>query len=128
MEDDMLIPILHFEGNCTDAIALYEKAFNTKAEIYDYGEDNRILHAQMIIHEQLVYLNDAKDFIKNAFGVDFATHLALTFDTADKLLACYELLKREDELSAPFTETSYSKLVGNFIDKFNILWGFMVVD
>jgi len=31
----MLIPILHFEGNCTDAIALYEKAFNTKAENYD---------------------------------------------------------------------------------------------
>ena len=77
----MLIPILHFAGNCSDAIALYEKAFNTKAENYDYGDDNKIRHAEMIIHGQKVYLNDAKSFIKNAFNIDFATHLALTFKT-----------------------------------------------
>ena|GEM_PF-6116063 len=28
----MLIPVLHYEGNCADAIALYEKAFNTKTK------------------------------------------------------------------------------------------------
>ena len=52
----MLIPVLHFEGNCMDAIALYEVAFNSKAENYDCGDDNNIHHAEMIIHGQKVYL------------------------------------------------------------------------
>ena len=29
----MLIPHLHFDGNCMEAIDLYEKAFNTKVDI-----------------------------------------------------------------------------------------------
>ena len=29
MEVVMLIPTIHFEGNCAEAIALYEKAFDT---------------------------------------------------------------------------------------------------
>jgi len=124
----MLIPVLHFEGNCMDAIALYEVAFNSKAENYDCGDDNNIRHAEMIIHGQKVYLNDAKDVIKNAHDAGFSTHLALTFKTPTELLECYEFLKKDNTLSTPFTETTYSKLVGNFIDKFDILWGFMVVD
>jgi PhnB protein len=123
----MLIPILHFNGNCLHAIALYEKAFNTKAEHYDYGDDNKILHAEMVIHGQRIYLNDSKDFIKNAFGFDCVTHLALTFKTPEEMFTCYEILKKDSTLSSPFVETQYSKLVGNFIDKLGVLWGFMVV-
>jgi len=93
-----------------------------------YNDDNKIRHAEMIIHERKVYLNDAKDIIDNSFGIDFATHLVLTFKTTEKLLNCYEILKKDDTLSFPFIETPYSKLVGNFMDRFNTLWGFMVVD
>ena len=123
----MLIPVLHFDADCEDAIALYEKAFNTKAEHYDYGDDGKVRHAEIVIHGQTVYLNDAKCFIRNTFGVGYTTHLALTFNTSNELLACYEALKQDDTASSPFIETPYSKLVGNFIDKVGILWGFMVV-
>ena len=72
----MLIPHLHFCGNCDEAIAIYEKAFNTKAEniVYshdyarivdncndeskEYPDNNRIAHAVMNIHGQKVFLND----------------------------------------------------------------------
>ena len=55
----MLIPHLHFCGDCEEAIAVYEKAFDTKAEDIirnsDYAPDvckgdNRIAHAVMSIH------------------------------------------------------------------------------
>ena len=128
VEVNMLIPVLHFNGECADAIALYEKAFKTKAENYDYGENNRILHVEMIIHGQRIYLNDARDYIKNAFGIDCATHLDLTFKTSEELLACYEILKRESTSTIPFVETPYSRLCGNFIDRLGVLWGLMVVD
>ena len=124
----MLIPCLHFDGNCADAITLYEKAFHTKAYGYDYGDDNKIRHAEMVIHEQIVFLNDGRDFIRDSYGVDCAVHLVLTFQTEEELLACHDNLKEGDHLPAPFVETPYSKLVGNFIDKFGVLWGFMVVN
>jgi len=121
----MLIPHLHFGGDCTEAIALYEKAFNTKAMDYDYA-DNKIAHAEMNIHGQKIFLNDGKEHFVNTFGVNCAAHLILTFNTTEELRACYDKLKEGGRLLAPFEETSYSKLVGNFLDKFGILWGFMV--
>lgn len=37
----MLIPHLHFCGDCKEAIDLYEKAFNTKIESIDYMPDGK---------------------------------------------------------------------------------------
>ncbi|HBL84661.1 MAG: hypothetical protein A2Y17_11035 [Clostridiales bacterium GWF2_38_85] len=124
----MLIPHLHFNGNCMEAIDLYEKSFNTKvdAESIDYMSDGKkIAHAVMNIHGTEVYLNDALKFLNDTFGISCGVHLTITFNTVDELLTCYENLKT-DETPIPFYETPYSKLVGNFVDKFGVLWGFMV--
>ena len=126
MEDNMLIPHLHFGGNCAEAIALYEKVFNTKAKDYDYS-NNKIAHAEINIHGQKVWLNDAFGN-KNKSPDCGAVHLVLTFGSEKELLACYGYLKEENNSLVPFKETSYSKLTGNFLDKFGVLWGFMVVD
>ena len=122
----MLITHLHFNGECADAITLYEKAFDTKAYDYDYG-NNGIAHVRMDIHGQTVWMNDAKEHIKTAFGIDSSTHFVLTFNTPEELLACYENFKIDSNAPVPFHETPYSKLVGNFMDKFGVLWGFIVV-
>ena len=122
----MLIPHLHFGGNCKDAITLYEKVFNTKAINFDY-KDDKIAHAELNIHGQKVWLNDA--FGNKNKSVDCgAIHLILTFNSTNELLDCYEYLKDDISISTPFIETPYSKLVGNFLDKYGVLWGFMVVN
>lgn len=124
----MLIPHLHLGGNCKEAIDLYGRAFCTKvkAESIDYMPDGKkIAHAAMNIHGMEVFLNDAFGN-KNKTLDCGAVHLVITFHTSEELLACYEILKAEGSLSAPFAETSYSKLVGNFMDKFGVIWGFMV--
>jgi PhnB protein len=127
-EINMLIPHLHFGGNCREAIDLYEKAFSTKveAESIDYISDSKkIAHAAMNIHRQKVFLND--NFGNKNKSLDCgAVHLIITFNTTDELLACYEILKTDDNNIYPFNETPYSKLVGNFMDKFGVLWGFMI--
>ena len=132
----MLIPHLHFLGECEKAIRLYEKAFKTKVDEivrhsdYDpenYAGDKRISHANMKIHGQIVFLNDNDDMFGNKdISVNFPVHLIIYFKTAEELLECYEILKDEASTSFPFTKTSYSELVGNFKDKFGMLWGFMV--
>jgi uncharacterized glyoxalase superfamily protein PhnB len=74
----------------------------------------------MKIHGTEVALNDGLEF----FG-GITQHFGVNFDTPEELLACYEILKSDDD--NPFYETPYSKLCGNFKDKFAITWGFMVV-
>lgn len=128
----MLIPHLHFCDNCDEAIAIYEKAFNTKAEsiVYnrdyapnEYPDDNRIAHAVMNIHGQKVFLNDR--FGNKDKSLNCAVHLIVMFKTVEELLACYEFFKEESTIIDPFTKLPYSELAGNFIDKFGVQWGFM---
>ena len=128
----MLIPHLHFCDNCEEAIAIYEKAFNTKAEsiVYnrdyapnEYPDDNRIAHAVMNIHGQKVFLNDR--FGNKDKSLNCAVHLIVMFTSVEELLACYEFFKEESTIIDPFTKLPYSELAGNFIDKFGVQWGFM---
>lgn len=128
----MLIPHLHFCDNCEEAIALYEKAFNTKAEniVYnrdyapdEYPDDNRIAHAVMNIHGQKVFLNDR--FGNKDKSLNCAVHLIVMFPSVEELLACYEFFKEESTIIDPFTKLPYSELSSNFIDKFGVQWGFM---
>lgn len=128
----MLIPHLHFCDNCEEAIALYEKAFHTKAEsiVYnrDYApdenpDDNRIAHAVMTIHGQKVFLNDR--FGNKDRSLNCAVHLIMMFSTVEELLASYEVLKEGSTVIDPFEKLPYSELSGNFIDKFGVQWGFM---
>ena len=128
----MLIPHLHFYDNCEEAIAIYEKAFHTKAEsiVYnrdyapdEYPDDNRIAHAVMNIHGQKVYLNDR--FGNKDKSLNCAVHLIVMFPSVEELLACYEFFKEESTIIDPFMKLPYSELAGNFIDKFGVQWGFM---
>jgi len=122
----MLTPYLHFNGNCNEAIALYETAFDTKVTYCEYRDDGKIAHADMFIHDQRVCLNDASAYLADTFGIDCTMHLMLTFNTQEELLACYSKLKEGSRPATPFTQTPYSELVGNFVDRFGVLWGFMV--
>lgn len=105
----MLIPHLHFRGDCEEAIAVYEKAFGTKAEVVvrnsDYAPDecegdNGIAHAEMNIHGQKVYLNDR--FGNKDRSLDCAVHLIVMFASVAELLACYERLKEGSTTIDPF--------------------------
>ena len=129
----MLIPHLHFCGNCEKAIAVYEKAFHTKAENIVYSRDyapgeysddsNRIAHAVMNIHGQKVFLNDR--FGNKDKSLDCAVHLIVMFPSVEELLDCYEFFKEGITIVDPFEKLPYSELSVNFVDKFGVQWGFM---
>ena len=129
----MLIPHLHFCGDCEEAIALYEKAFDTKIESVIHSrdfspdeniDDNRIAHAVMYIHGQRIFLNDR--FGNKDKSYDVAVHLIIMFPNTEKLLACYEIMKSDSIAIDPMAELTYSKLAVQFIDKYGVQWGFMV--
>lgn len=127
----MLVPHLHFCGDCEEAIAVYEKAFGTKADSVVYNreyspedsDDSGIAHAEMSIHGQKIYLNDR--FGNKDRSLDCAVHLIVMFKSTEELLACYEHLKEGSTTIDPFEKLPYSELSGNFVDRFGVQWGFM---
>ena len=127
----MLIPHLHFYGDCLQAIALYEKVFDTKAETIifnrEYNQecnDDGVAHAVMYIHGQKIFLNDR--FGNKDKSFDVAVHLIIMFKNTEELLACYEIMKPDSIIIDPMAELPYSKLAVQFIDKYGVQWGFMV--
>ena len=129
----MLIPHLHFSGNCKEAISLYEKAFNVKADSVifnsdyapdEYKDDDRIAHAEMHIHGQKVFLNDR--FGKKDTSTDIAIHLIVMFKSKAELLSCYDIMKEGSVTIDPLETLPYSPLAVQFIDRFGVQWGFMV--
>ena len=127
----MLIPHLHFNGNCREAITFYEMAFGTRAEHIVYqretsseSENDQIAHAVMTIHGQKVFLNDR--FGKKEPSTDIAIHLILMFSSESEFLACYERMKEKSITIDPLERLPYSSLAVQFIDQFGVQWGFMI--
>ena len=120
----MVIPHLHFCGDCKEAIALYERAFHTRAEHIECGADGqRVAHASMRMQGQLVYLNDR--FGNGDRTLDCAVHMIVTFETVGQLRACLSILQQGGREVDAFHQTPYSRLCGNVMDKFGVLWGLM---
>jgi PhnB protein len=122
----MLIPHLHFCGNCTDAIALYGKAFDTKADVlfFNGNGNGSVGHAEMRIHGIRVMLNDR--FGNKDKSANCAVALIVTFESKAELLACYETLKPGGIVVDPPEKLSYTELGLQFIDRFGVQWGFMM--
>jgi uncharacterized glyoxalase superfamily protein PhnB len=105
---------------------MYEKAFSTKADpVFHNGNgDGTIDHAEMYIHGSRVMLNDR--FGSKDKTTDCAVALVVTFESAEKLLECYETLKPDGIMIDPPEKLSYTELALQFLDKFGVQWGFMV--
>lgn len=124
----MLIPHLHFNGRCREALAFYENAFCTKPDLIQYICDTEpekgVLHAEIHIHGQRVMLNDRggnKDFITES-----SMQLIVIFASVEELKATYQIMNEDSITIDPMQETFYSPCVVGFLDKFGVRWGFMV--
>ena len=82
-------------------------------------------HSGKIENGEITY-HDAREIFTNGSVSNFTGDPRALFEQRNQK-ACYDYLKEDNDIPVPFVETPYSKLVGNFMDKFGVLWGFMVV-
>lgn len=127
----MVIPHLHFTGNCREAISFYEQVFNTKVETIilnrEYSaecQDDGVAHAVMNIYGCKVFLNDR--FGNKENSTDIAIHLIIMFPNKEIFLTCYDKIKDNCIIIDPLETLPYSELSVQFIDKFGVHWGFMI--
>ena len=83
------------------------------------------------------YFGVSVDYLISGNQETFQLHLAcgvhiykniVPFENVEELLSCFEYFKDKCTVIDPFDELPYSRLAGNFIDKFGVQWGFMTAN
>ena len=124
-ETGMLVTHIYFNGNCKEAIELYKNALY--ADVKTLIEDsvlNLVVHAEMVIHDELLMLNDFgnNDGVSRSGGYQ----LCLQFENVDELKRAYSKMEFESITIDPIQSTDYSPCTVRFEDRFGVRWAFWV--
>ena len=119
---------IFFNGNCIEAIHLYQRAFQAEVLVLimnpENGKEQQVIHAEIAIHGEKLMLND----FGNLQGV---THpdgyqLVVQFESVSALEAAYHEMEDGAVILSPKQATDYSPCVTQLIDRFGTRWAFMV--
>lgn len=122
----MLVTNVFLKGHCREAIDTYVKAFDAKVVIVmpDSGNEKLIAHAEIMIHDQLLMLNDFGGFDDSSNSAGY--QLALRYENVKDLKASYAVLEEGSTTIFPMQSTDYSPCVVRFIDKFDVRWALWI--
>jgi PhnB protein len=129
----MITPCIHFNGNCSEAIAFYKEAFGAEVkEVYlakdapDYNTESLppdfVMHSEIIICGMNFSLTDGSETPLSDTHISFL----ITYDTADEVKAAFDKLVVGGEVVEPLAKVFWSDLYGYIIDKFGVNWQVMV--
>lgn len=132
-----ICPYVSFNGNCAEAVAFYEKAFNVKAEMMRYkdappaegypapeGTENLVMHAQFEINGAAVMLCDMPPDSPVKIGENIA--VMVEFDSADTAKTAFAALKEGGAVTMDIQKTFWSECFGSLTDKFGINWNISI--
>ena len=132
----IVTPNYHFNGECEQALKLYEKVFNSQITVlmhyYDAGpsdlpvalsekEKGYVYHAEMIIANQRFFFSDSLG--KIPYGKNLS--ILVTFDCECDVKAAYEVLIDGGTEITPLTVTTYSTCFASLVDRYGMRWELM---
>jgi PhnB protein len=116
----IVTPCFNLQGQCEEAMSLYEKAFDAETRFVIRYKDadrkdldipltdeqkNLIYHAEMYIGSQRIMLSDILEFeLKNGNSL----FLTITFNDAGSVKKAYQILKEGSFTIYPMKSTTYS--------------------
>lgn len=118
---------IYFNGQCKQAIKLYEQALGAELKMLDCDpgkNSGMVVHAEICIHGQTIMLNDFAN--NNRYSKSGGYQLVVQFDTEEKLKSAYSHLSPGGTVIEPMHATDYSPCVVRFIDPFDVPWAFMI--
>jgi len=129
----MIAPAIHFPGNCAEAIALYQKAFNVTINSIDYYRDaspdsgmtiskdehNKVMHADLTICGSRVNMSDGNP---NEIIPGNIIVLNVFFDSGDDVRKAFNILKENGKIYVELGPQFFSAMYGSVEDRFGIRW------
>jgi PhnB protein len=130
-------PYLIFNGNCDEAIELYERAFKTKANAFRYkdsppseeqpikpGTEEFIMHGMLPIGGEKIYLADTTPDMPTTFGN--GSFPCIELENAEAVIAAFDVLKEGGKVFCEAGETFWNPCYAELEDKFGLKWSIMI--
>ncbi|MEW9097053.1 MAG: VOC family protein [Clostridiaceae bacterium] len=132
----IITPNLHFNGECEQALKLYEKVFRGRittlmhysdadpsdlSNLLSEKEQGYVYHAEMIIGSQRFMFSDSLD--KIPFGRNLS--IVVTFESVDEVKDAYSMLSVGGSDIVPLKESTYSTCIVSLVDRFGVRWELM---
>jgi PhnB protein len=132
----MVVPTIHFAGNCKEAINFYENAFKiTEKEILYYKDApqnskmiitkkmlNSVMHASITICGTKFNCSDNFDNLIQGNMILFNVMM----DSEEDVTHAFKQLSIDGKIVVELGPQFFSKLYGSVIDKFGVKWQIMV--
>jgi PhnB protein len=133
----IVTPCFNLKGNCKEAIALYEKAFEAETKLiinYSEAKDedwkiplsneqrNMVYYAELFIGSQRIMFSDILEFDLHNGNSLFLT---VTFDSKEEVQKAYNVLLEGSTIIYPMQATTYSTCFVSLVDKFGFRWALM---
>jgi PhnB protein len=130
----MLIPCIHFQGNCDEALNFYKNALGAEVKSINYAKDappnsgtdelppNFVMHSEVIICGTNFSLTDGAERPISGEHISFL----IIFDTAEEVTAAFEKLVVDGSIVEPLSPVFWSPLYGFVVDQFGVHWQVMV--
>jgi len=130
----MITPLIHFQGNCDEAISFYKEALGAEVKGINYAKDappnsglddlppNFVMHSDVIICGMTFSMTDGNEnsLPYGSFG------FLIRYQTADDVRATFEKLAVGGNVTDPLAEVFWSELWGEVTDRFGVTWQVMI--
>lgn len=122
---------MHFNGNCAEALAYYEKVLNGKITFLTKWENSpvskdvpehwqsKILHASFAAEGLVISCDDAPP---GRYLKPQGFEIMLTFTDINKAEQIFKALSENGQVFMPFSQTFWAKRFAMFVDKFGVSW------
>lgn len=127
-------PYLTFQGDCTEALALYERAFRTKVSQVMRASDlparseqpmpegYQIVQATLPIGEDFIRLSDCPGQLNDPES----ERISLALEASEEEVRhAFGILAEEGRVGIPLAKTFYSPCAGVVFDKFGVMWNLL---
>jgi len=131
-----VMPNLHFNGNCKQAIELYKKAYGAEIKallhyadanpqdfiMSDENHGDLVYHSEIIIGNHKLMLNDTTE---EDFKMGNSLSLLVHFDTDDECMQAYKIMADGATILSPMESQTYCACFASLIDKYGVHWELM---
>ncbi|MCL2446954.1 MAG: VOC family protein [Oscillospiraceae bacterium] len=117
----MLIPTIHFAGNCDEVIAFYKDAVGANVKAVHYVEDvasNFVGHSEVEIFGCTVALSDGCEQAPASENHTFTVFL----DTTEQVTDIFNTLADGGTVTEPLAQQFWADLCGHVTDRFGVNW------
>lgn len=131
----MISPVIHFSGNCLEAIILYEQAFNSTDKQVSFYREAPYNNGMNITKDMLdLVMHSTITLSGTKFNMSDTTHdlnvgdmvcFNVFMDTEAEVINAYEVLSHDGEIVQEIGPQFFSKLYAVVVDRFGIRWQLM---